>query len=269
MQVMRIGAFLLAAGLAGSALPALADDSKVGVAAAVTPDAVGQPQAQASRSLVVGSDVLYRERISTQGKGQVQLLFVDQSSLTVAPNSDVLIDEFVYDPATTTGKMAATISKGLLRYVGGRISKQADVTFTTPSALVGVRGGIGFVTVEANGGTTAIFLYGHHLCMTGGGATECAYKPGFQITVPGPGLTPGSPEPVPADIIAALLQKFEGDPGSTIGANQPPPNLGDPDDGGNGPGLDGLPPINTGTAIQNEALGGLSRIRNGNNRFSP
>jgi trimeric autotransporter adhesin len=255
MQAMRIGLAILAVGLAGAAGSAVAGDAKVGVAAAVTPDAVGQPQAQASRTLYVGNDVLHMERIATQGRGQVQLLFIDQSSLTVAPNSDVVIDSFVYDPAANTGKMSATISKGLMRYVGGRISKQSDVTFNTPSSVVSVRGGIGFVIVAPDGGTRAVFVYGYHLCVTAGGATECARKPGYEITVAGAGQSPSSPSPVPGEFIADLLQQFEGPPGSKVGSDAPDLNI---PDNGTAAGVNGLPPINTGTAMQNGATSGLS-----------
>ncbi|MFI5338195.1 MAG: hypothetical protein ACHQ5A_15510, partial [Opitutales bacterium] len=144
MDRTSIGALVIAAVGASLALPALADEMRVGVAAAVNPAATGQPQSGVSQTLVVGNEVLYKERIATAGVGQVQLLFVDQSSLTVAPESEVVIDEFVYDPARGAGKLAASVSKGLLRYVGGRISKQTDVTFATPSGVVGIRGGMGF-----------------------------------------------------------------------------------------------------------------------------
>ncbi len=255
MQAMRIGLAILAVGLAGAAVPAIAGDAKVGVAAAVTPDAMGQPQAQPTRTLHVGNDVLHMERIATQGRGQVQLLFIDQSSLTVAPNSDVVIDNFVYDPAAGRGKMAATISKGLLRYVGGRISKQSDVTFNTPSSVVSVRGGIGYLIVAPDGGTRAIFAYGYHLCVTAGGATECARKPGYEITVAGAGQAPSSPSPVSGEFMADLLLQFQGPPGSNVGSDAP--DLDIPDNR-NAAGLNGLPPINTGTAMQNGATGGLS-----------
>jgi hypothetical protein len=259
MKAKGLGLMMVAASIGGMTLAARADD-KVGVAAAVNPDAVGQAPAQASRALFVGSDVLYKEHISTQGKGQVQLLFVDQSSLSVAPNSDVVLDEFVYDPATGAGRTAATISKGLLRYVGGRISKQSDVSFTTPSGVVSVRGGIAFVLVDQGGGTKAVFVYGVQLCVTSGETTECTHRPGYEIDLAGPGQQPGDPQGAPESLVAELMQQFQGQPGSTVGSNQPPPDL---------EFLDSLPPIgipngfspyDTGSAIQNDVpINGVSR----------
>lgn len=147
--------FLLYSGLAISltliGLPAIAQE-KVGVAAAVNLDAEGQPPNKAVEKLVLGQNVVRNERISTFDKGQVQIQFVDESTLSLAPNSEIIIDEFVYDPTKHVGKMTATVTAGLLRYVGGRISKQADaVNFSTPSGNVAVRGGVALIEVKHKG----------------------------------------------------------------------------------------------------------------------
>jgi hypothetical protein len=63
--------------------------------------------------------------------------------MTIGPNSDLTIDRFVYDPNTGTGQLAMTATKGVMRYVGGRLSKHENaVTIRTNVALIGVRGGI-------------------------------------------------------------------------------------------------------------------------------
>jgi hypothetical protein len=147
--------FLLCSGLAISltliGLPAIAQD-KVGVAAAVNLDAEGQRPNKAVEKLVIGQNVVRNERISTFDKGQVQIQFVDESTISLAPNSEIIIDEFVYDPTQHVGKMSATVTAGLLRYVGGRISKQADaVNFATPSGNVAVRGGVALIEVKRKG----------------------------------------------------------------------------------------------------------------------
>src|SRR5205085_9674883 len=49
------------------------------------------------------------------------------------------------------GKMTATVTAGLLRFVGGKISKQSDaVNFATPSGNVAVRGGVARIEVKRN-----------------------------------------------------------------------------------------------------------------------
>jgi hypothetical protein len=133
--------------------PAVAQ--QVGVAAAVNPQAVSQPPNKAVEQLVIGKNVVRNEKISTFNKGQVQLLFADQSTLTLAENSEIVIDKYVYDPDKQAGEMTATVTTGVLRYVGGKISKKKGVEFLTPSGAVTVRGGIALIKVTPNQQATA------------------------------------------------------------------------------------------------------------------
>src|SRR4029077_14837064 len=120
----------------------------VGVTGAVNPQAVGQAPAGSIEQLAIGQNVVRNEKISTFNKGQVQLIFSDQSTLTLGENSEIVIDEYVCDPNKQTGNMTATVTTGVLRYVGGKISKKSDFSFLTPSGVVTVRGGIALIKVS-------------------------------------------------------------------------------------------------------------------------
>jgi hypothetical protein len=141
--------------LACSAVPGFAEQDTVGVTGAVNPNAVGQAPAGSIEQLAIGQNVVRNEKISTFNKGQVQLIFADQSTLTLGENSEIVIDEFVYDPQKQTGSMTATVTTGVLRYVGGKISKKNDVSFLTPSGAVTVRGGIALIKVSGKPGVAA------------------------------------------------------------------------------------------------------------------
>lgn len=109
---------------------------RVGINSAVNPDATGKPPGAQPRRLVIGGDVVFNEHITTSDGGQTQLLFLDQSAMTIGPNSEVTIDEFVYDPKSGTGKLAMSATQGVLRFIGGKLSKNDNaVTFTTPQGL--------------------------------------------------------------------------------------------------------------------------------------
>jgi trimeric autotransporter adhesin len=77
---------------------------------------------------VLGQDVLFNERIATSAVGQTQILFVDASTLTVGPNANMVIDQFVYDPNAGTGKLAASLTRGVSALSAARSAKA-----TTPS----------------------------------------------------------------------------------------------------------------------------------------
>ena len=86
-----------------AAAPALAQ--QVGTATAVNPTSETTPPGGSTVALTVGARVVHKERIHTTPSGSAQLLFLDKSSLSIAPNTSILIDEFVYDPNSGDGHM--------------------------------------------------------------------------------------------------------------------------------------------------------------------
>src|SRR5277367_4702498 len=94
--------------------PAVADD-RVGVNSAVNPAGTGTPPTGPTRQLMIGQDVVFKERVNTAASGQTQIMFLYESSMSVGPSSDLVIDEFVYDPRADTGKIALSTTPGVFR----------------------------------------------------------------------------------------------------------------------------------------------------------
>ena len=207
-RTILLAPLLLIAGLVG---PAIAQQ-RVGVNSAVNPEATGIPPGAAPRRLVLGQYVVFNERITTGATGQTQVLFVDETSMTLGPSADMVIDEFVYDPNAGTGKLAASLSRGLFRFVGGKLSKRDNaVTIRTPSATIGVRGGVMLINLLPSGRLEVIFGYGKGITVTGrNGASETITRPGFEVIVPSPGASPSAPTPAPPDTAEALLAQLDG-----------------------------------------------------------
>jgi hypothetical protein len=132
-----------------AAAPAAAQ--QVGTATAVNPLSESTPPGGATAPLMVGAHIVHKERIHTTPAGTAQLLFTDKSSMSIAPNTDIVIDEYVYDPNANSGHMLATLTKGALRYVGGQLSHQGATTITTSAANIGIRGGTVTVILGPNG----------------------------------------------------------------------------------------------------------------------
>ena len=218
MGVARaIGAFLVVCAAIVSA-PQDGAATKVGVAAAVNPDAFSGGQ-----QLRIGKSIFYNERISTDANGVVQVLLVDGSTFTVERNSDVVIDRFVYDPDKKTGEVVATFSKGSMRFIGGKISKNpGGVTVNTPEGSLAIRGGM-FQGTLLPGGSIFSFLYGRELTFRGlSGKVYTVYQPGYSLVL-GNG-TPTIRPTTPADIqiIMASLTNSSVNPTSTNTQGQPP-----------------------------------------------
>jgi len=120
----------------------------VGTAAAVKPASTGTPPGGSARTIEVGTGIVAKERIQTTGSGSLQVMFNDKSTLTIGPNSNLVIDDFVYKPGGG-GKFAASLTKGALRFVGGQISHTAGATINTPVASLGIRGGAALITHDS------------------------------------------------------------------------------------------------------------------------
>ncbi len=183
--------------------------NEAGVAAAVLPPARGIPPQEDARVLKVGIDVFVNERVQTDEGGKAQLLFFDGSALTIGPNSDVVLDKFVYDPDAKTGELVFSAAKGVFRVVGGKISKKRPITLKTPNAVIGIRGGIASITVGEE--VTATFLFGESLQVTSNGVTKTAVRPGSRIVVP-PQAPPQPPAPVSPPQMSSDLGGFEAPP---------------------------------------------------------
>ena len=222
MKHMLLAAPLLVALAIFAATPALAQDVEIGVAAAINPDVTGTPPDQEKRLLLVGPNVFHNERVVTGEKGQTQMLFVDQSALTIGPDSEVVLDEFVYDPDTETGTIVLNATKGLFRLVGGKISKDGPVVLNTPTATIGIRGGIILVNVAETGATEATFLFGQSMQITSANVTREVTRPGFAVSVIAADLAPSNPAPVSADSFEAALSGLEGSEGESGGAEDTP-----------------------------------------------
>ncbi|UYO46592.1 FecR domain-containing protein [Rhodopseudomonas palustris] len=207
---MRLSGWMIGAAalLAAGSGANLAVAQEVGKASAVNPAATAN-----LRTISIGESIAHKERIKTTDKGSVQILFIDKTSMTVGPNSDLTIDEYVYDPNSGTGKLAARLGKGALRFVGGQISHTGDAEIKTAAATVGIRGGVAMI------GTGFVFAgYGSSTVTTPGGTVTLGA--GEFTQTPGAGEPPSPPGPPPPNFVQNLIQSFQSAPGQSGGAGQ-------------------------------------------------
>jgi len=219
--------FAAAAGLALVALaapqPVAAQAVQAGVSSAVRGDvnraspATGRP----SRApLSPGENIFMRDGVDTAAQSMTQLLLMDESTFTLGPQSEVVIDEFVYDPSATGGVLAASAVKGTFRFISGQIGavRAPNIAIKTPSAVIGVRGTIllGDIRRDAVGAVLEelIVLTGPgaknnanqvpgRIDVTAAGVTESIFRTGWGTFVR-PGAPPTPAAPIPAEVIAQL-----------------------------------------------------------------
>ena len=131
---------------------------RIGTAAAVRNQATGTFGSQ-TRALKSGLGVFKNERVDTARNASAQLIFRDETALTVGPNSSVTLDQFVYDPSRNAGKAVIRATKGAFRFVSGSVDPRS-YEIKTPVGTMGVRGTIVDFFSLPNGGFVFILIEG-------------------------------------------------------------------------------------------------------------
>jgi len=107
---------------------------------------------RAAQSLpgVIGTRLQASDVITTGADGSVGITMSDDSLLSAGPNSTLSLDRFAFDSTTHQGQFDASLRKGSLSVISGRIAKQSPdaMTLRTPTAILGVRGTEFVVSVD-------------------------------------------------------------------------------------------------------------------------
>ena len=144
--------------LAGSTAPVLAQQ-QAGVSAAVR----GQvqlarlSQAIVGRKVKSGDPIFLGDAITSGQDSGLQIMLMDETVFTIGPNSEISIDQFIYNPETSSGKVVASIAKGMFRFITGKIAQRRpeDMTVRLPTAILGIRGTIVAGAVRSAAGVDA------------------------------------------------------------------------------------------------------------------
>lgn len=172
--------------IAAAALAApVAAAERVGEAVRITTRVTGQGGALAT------GDAIHRdERIRSNASGVGAFVFADGTKLAVGPNSNVVIDSYVYAGGSTVKRLTLGATKGTLRWISGKSGHKA-YRIDTPSGTLGVRGTAFDIYVGANGVTAVTLLNGAaEFCGAGGCQTlnrRCQFivaRPGGEVTRP-------------------------------------------------------------------------------------
>lgn len=226
-----------------------APSDQAGVVTGVLSSTRAAPAGQTNAVTVVLGDVVRAGEVFNTGPdGTIHILFLDQSSLTLAPNSSLTIEKFSHDPQNHSGKIDLLLSKGGVRVVGGLNSKTNPTQVRTPEATVEISGGIAIVQAQPSQ-TQSTFLFGQSMTVTGQtGERQTVTRAGFGVDVQGG--APSAPSRVDTLAMFSQNQQF-----TTTGTQA----------GGGGSILPSAPPgelISTGDRAGGQNSGSPSSIAN-------
>lgn len=194
---------------AGAAVPASAQ--VVGNIAAV--EATAELGRAGSWSpLATGSQVNMGDSVRTDGTGRVKIAFADGSVAVISSKSELVIDQYVYDPSKAGGSSYLELLKGKVRtIVSDYYSDAGEYEVRTPTATAGVRG-TDFIVVydpltevtEVVGGSGRVYVRG----IAAAAADEVLITAGTQTTV-ARGAAPTEPRSIGEDRFRYYMEDLE------------------------------------------------------------
>ncbi|TBR26304.1 hypothetical protein EPO15_00425 [bacterium] len=219
-------ALLLSAVLAA---PAAAQATRIGAAGGVSGRVTAAAPGASERGLASGGAVFFKDAVQTDARGRLQVMLLDETVFTVGPDSKITLDEFVYDPFTDAGKVTAQVTKGVFRFVTGKVArkKPEGMKVKLPVGTIGIRGTIAGGRVEADGSALVALLGpgadnnagerpGGMTVENAGGSVDIDV-PGYATRIAGPDSPPTPPFPLTPELLAQLSASPEPESGGGSG----------------------------------------------------
>jgi hypothetical protein len=140
-------------------------------------------QAQVKARVALGND------ITTAQASMLQMLLLDQSSLTIGPNARLQVDRFVYDPNRRASAVGVSIAKGAFRFLSGKPTKAnpGQSSLRTPIASIGIRG----TMIEGTVGESAAQIAKGEAGLSNAGAVDPNTASMIILRGPGPNAKGG------------------------------------------------------------------------------
>ena len=138
---MRITFLLMCILLASVACATAQDERSVGLVKTVSGEATIEREGKRMTALP-GSGLMLGDLLVTGASGTLGVILKDDTVLSLGPSSQTRIEQFSFDPAGGKLGMVLRVSRGVIEYLSGKISKLApgSVRIETPVATLGIRG---------------------------------------------------------------------------------------------------------------------------------
>lgn len=89
-----------------------------------------------------GFKIMVGDTLGTGPDGSLGVILRDDSSLSIGPESRLVLRSFLFSPSEGKFDLVARITRGTMAYLSGLIGKLAPekARFETPTATIGIRG---------------------------------------------------------------------------------------------------------------------------------
>jgi FecR protein len=104
-----------------------------------------------SVTLHVGDAVYKGDIIETASDGSCGIGFPDGTALNIVANARMAINDYVFDPNSTSNAALFTLVEGTFAFVAGKVAHTGDMRIATPVATMGIRGTTGIIGTSTLG----------------------------------------------------------------------------------------------------------------------
>lgn len=135
--------------------------------AALRGNAVATDTSAQQRPLTVRAALYEGDTIVTGPRGRLQILFSDNTIISIGRDTTLLINEYLWQPDQEEGALHTEVKEGIFRVMGGKITKAAPQNFTTktPAATIGIRGSM-YAGVVTGQQLSVVFQGGRGIVVT-------------------------------------------------------------------------------------------------------
>jgi hypothetical protein len=95
------------------------------------------------------SDAIFRGDMLQTADGTLGVTFNDATTFSLLPNSQITVNDFVYQERGKHNLAAFGVIKGTVSFVASAVAKTGDMRIDTPSAAIGIRGTAGIIETGA------------------------------------------------------------------------------------------------------------------------
>ena len=171
--------------------------------------------------LKIKENIYFGDVIRTAAQTNLQILFDDETVFTIGENTEIVINEFIYDPNQDNelNKISAEVMQGSLKVVTGLISKEnpENLSITLPTGVLATRGTEVQALVKP-GQNDVVVLLGpgpNNAAGERAGAVEVSNSQGsvfmdqqFSFTSIAFNQAPSVPQPAPVALIQEINQSL-------------------------------------------------------------
>jgi len=125
-------------------------DDQVGQVATVQGVATVTRGNAGSSRLKVSDGIYKKDALQTGANSSLGVTFDDETTLSLTANAGIVVDDFLYEEGGKGNSAVFNIARGTVAFVASLVAKNGDMTISTPTATLGIRGTTGVVDVPDN-----------------------------------------------------------------------------------------------------------------------